>query len=168
MGIFDKQSGKPPGDVYRDLRRQALAYRPEGDSNGPIRGVLMEMGMAGGTATLVCLDDGTVSLYLSTGGGVIGAGPHENVRAASAAMLGMANEFAAEFLAACTSAAEFPVPGAGDVFFWLLAPDGVHHARGKQSDLAERRHAFSALFGHCHAVLGAVREVEESGKRRRP
>ena len=37
----------------------------------------------GGFATLIAMSEGTTSLYLSTGGGVIGAGQHPSVGAAN-------------------------------------------------------------------------------------
>ena len=39
----------------------------------------MELGLAEGTATVMTVADGSVSLYLSSGGGVIGAGEHAAV-----------------------------------------------------------------------------------------
>jgi hypothetical protein len=45
----------------------------------------MDWSMDNGTATLVAYDDGTTSLYTSTGGGVIGAGSHGEVRDAAEA-----------------------------------------------------------------------------------
>src|SRR2546430_10376917 len=43
---------------------------------GTPRCVLMDWNVGGSVATLVAFDDGTVSLYLSSGGGIIGAGAH--------------------------------------------------------------------------------------------
>src|SRR6476646_7953319 len=79
----------PPDQVYRGLREQVrrpapaavgIAATPEAPR---VWGVLLEIGMANGTATVVALADGTSSLYTSTGFGIIGGGFHE--RSAEAA-----------------------------------------------------------------------------------
>src|SRR4051812_42040015 len=55
------------------LSRCLLPARAQGDPDA-IRGVVMDWSLGGGLATLIAIDDGTVSLYLNPGGGVIGAG----------------------------------------------------------------------------------------------
>ena len=81
MGILDQLLGKSaplPNEAYLGLRAQALGFRAADEaSGGALHGILMETGRSRGSATLVCLSDGSVSLYLSSGGGVIGAGAHE-------------------------------------------------------------------------------------------
>lgn len=169
MGLLGKLFGRSAGppDVYSDLRLQALSLRPEQiglgpESVAPIHGVVMETGYPAAVATFVCIADGTTSLYLSTGGGILGAGEHENVRSACLRMLAITNEYAADFLDACTPAdPSFPLPGEGEVVFHLLTRDGVYDAGGPELDLAEQRHPFSALFNNCHQVLGHVRIVDE-------
>jgi hypothetical protein len=46
---------------------------------GAVRCVVMDWNIGSGVATLVAFRDGTTSIYLSSGGGVIGAGAHESV-----------------------------------------------------------------------------------------
>src|ERR687898_1781909 len=77
-----------PADVYLGLRGQALALTrelldPETASDGPVLALLMETGYPEAVATLVGLADGTTSMYFSNGGGMIGAGQHEDVAAAT-------------------------------------------------------------------------------------
>ena len=50
-------------------------------------GAVMETGYPNGVASLVCLRDGTTSLYTSTGGGIIGGGAHDPVVRANHALL---------------------------------------------------------------------------------
>ena len=69
-------------------------------------GALLETGHPNGVATLVSLGDATTSLYTTGGFGIIGAGFHEVVAAATrhptppAAMLGDAHERLADRVAA--------------------------------------------------------------------
>lgn len=73
---------------------------------GTIRAVVYDWDVNGGVATLVTFDDGTTSIYLSTGGGIIGAGKHETVRRAAAAFRNEAARVRGNFTAATT----FPLP----------------------------------------------------------
>jgi hypothetical protein len=177
MGVFGKlfgRSGPPENDVYHNLRHRALNVRPselgvEPDPEAPIYAVIMETGYPDAVATFACFRDGTVSLYLSTGGGVIGGGEHEDVRDACLEMLSITNKYAQDFIAACNRVSTFPLPSEGEVFFHLLTAEGVYQARCMEHALAEQRDPFSALFNNCHAVMSEVRKIEESdGKHREP
>src|SRR6266496_5608660 len=81
--------GDSPHEVFLRLRGQLLEVDPAelGLSPSPrlprIWAMLMEMGLDTGTASLVAVADGTTSLHLSTGGGVIGGGEHQAVRRVS-------------------------------------------------------------------------------------
>src|SRR5215470_15513375 len=55
---------------------RAILGRTPPDGSDQVRGAVMDWGHGGGLATLVALDDDTVSLYLNPGGGIIGAGSH--------------------------------------------------------------------------------------------
>jgi hypothetical protein len=170
MGLFDKLLGgsRPPdNDVYHELRNRALSVTTSdlalnADPKAPIHAVIMETGYRDAVATFACLGDGTVSLYLSTGGGVIGGGQQESVRSACLELLSITNKYAQDFLAACEPVSTFPLPGEGDVFFYLLTGAGVHQARCDQDALAEQRDPFSALFNNCHADMAEVRELEQN------
>ena len=103
--------------------------------------------------------DGTVSLYTSTGGGVIGAGAHDSVRGACQELLDWTNQYASDFIAASGPAGAFPLPGNGEVLFYLLSTSGVHLARCSGEKLAAQEDPFSNLFAACHSVLTEAREA---------
>lgn len=175
MGLVGKllgKSGPPENDVYHRLRTRALnvttaALGLEPDPKAPIHAVIMETGYPEVIATVACLRDGTVSLYLSTGGGVIGGGENESVRSACFEMLSITNKYAQDFIAACEPVSTFPLPRQGEVFFYLITSDGAYQARCMEDALAEQRDPFSALFNNCHAVMTEVREIEETRNTRR-
>ena len=87
------------------LTRQFIAQFPPGKPGAP-RCVLMDWNVGGSVATLVAFDDGTVSLYLSSGGGIIGAGAHANVARAAAPF----REQAHAILSKLSPATTFPLP----------------------------------------------------------
>jgi hypothetical protein len=170
MGLVGKLFGRshPPVDeTYQRLRSAALNVTPADlglrpDPKAAIHAVIMETGYPEAVATFACLRDGTVSLYLSTGGGVIGGGQQESVRKACVEMLSITNEYAQDFIAACERVSTFPLPAEGDVFFYLGTSDGVYRAQCKEGALAGQRDPFSALFNNCHAVMSELREIEEA------
>jgi hypothetical protein len=79
-------------------------------------GVLMEMGYPEGWATLVALSDGTGSLYLSSGGGIIGGGFHEKVKKAAIDLCRLAGGpvFSGPIVR------DFPTPNPGRIRFYIL------------------------------------------------
>jgi hypothetical protein len=167
MGLIGKlfgRSGVAENDVYRDLRNRALHVTTvelglQPDRSAPIHAVIMETGDEGSVSTFACFRDGTVSLYFSTGGGVVGGGQHESVRNACFEMLSITNEYAQDFIAACQRVSTFALPGDGEVFFYLITSDGVYQAQCIEDVLAEQRDPFSALFNNCHAVMSEVRQM---------
>jgi hypothetical protein len=93
-GLFgrNKPTAPDPAAIYADLRSQALAWTAQqagmADSGDIVYAVLLDMGFGSGTtATIVAVGEGTASMYTSTGGGVIGAGEHPSVAAASKALV---------------------------------------------------------------------------------
>lgn len=93
---------------------------------------------------------------------MIGGGQHEHVRAACLVMLGLTNEYVDDFIAACTSGAEFPLPAEGQVFFHLLTTRGPYRAACLEADLVAQQDPFAALFHNCQTVLTELRLVDEA------
>ena len=145
-----------PADAYTGLRSRVLALRPAdlGLADQQPFAALMETGYDEGIATLVVIADGTTSLYLSSGGGVIGAGAHAPVRKASSDFLaGLAG--VADRLQPTT---DVPLPNRGRVRFYLLSEDGIRSAEASEQDLGHNRHELSPIFHTAHEVIAAIRE----------
>lgn len=121
-------------------------------------GVIMETGYPEAVATLVVLGDGTTSLYFSNGGGIIGAGEHEVVRAAGEVLLSSAEEYLDDF----TVVTATPLPEVGQVRFYLRTFTGTLRAEAHEEDLGESRHKLSPVFHAAHSVIAAVRESTPS------
>jgi hypothetical protein len=120
---------------------------------------LMEMTFGEGSASLVALADGSTSLYTSTGGGVIGAGEHEVVAAATREYL----EVLERLLEHLQPASSFELPAAGHVRFQVRTYDGDLTADALENDLGERRHPLSEAFFAAHEAIARMREIEEAG-----
>jgi hypothetical protein len=102
------------------------------------------------------LGDGTVSLYFSNGGGIIGAGQHEGPRKACEALLA----FAPEFIFSAKPTRAFPLPG--HTRFYFVSFDGVLTVEAKEEDLGNNRLPLSPLFHKAHEVITAARLADES------
>ncbi|HKW17305.1 MAG TPA: hypothetical protein VJO35_07355 [Terriglobales bacterium] len=147
--------GKPPAEVYAGLRNMILTQRPSNFSG--FWGVVMDMGMPNGTATMIAVADGTVSMYTSTGGGIIGVGPHEGPKRVAAELL----QFAPPFFAHCQPTTEFPLPKPGNTSFYLMGPDATVTAEAESQKLGSGQHALAPLFRKCHELLTEIRLVEQ-------
>lgn len=150
-----------PEPIFVDLREQILKLSadeaglkpPEGSQ---IWGLMMEIGYPEAVATLVTLADGTTSLYLGNGGGIIGAGEHANVREATARFLATGDTLL-ELLA---NTDNYPLPTLGQVRFYALTTQGVLTALVDEEKLGDDEHALSPLFFAGHAVIGEMRQIE--------
>jgi hypothetical protein len=156
-----------PGTVvYRGLRQQALDVDPETIGVRPtadlpqVFGVVVDVGCPALTATLVSFAEGSTSLYTSTGGGVIGCGAHENVRAAGGRLLRSAEELAGLFAPA---PAINRLPVAGRIRITLLThADGPLRADAAEADLKAGRHPVAPVYRAAHAVLAALRRIDRA------
>jgi hypothetical protein len=90
----------------------------------------------------------------SSGGGIIGAGEHDAVRAASETLLSTAEAHLGDLAAAVV----MPLPEVGRVRFCVRTFKGIMGAEASEEDLGEGRHTLSPLFHTAHAVIAAVWE----------
>ena len=96
-------AGEPdPADTYADLRELALTrtsalVSAEGTAHPGVLGAVVDIASGDGGVSVVALSDGTTSMYTSTGGGIIGAGTHPAVAAATNALLGQLEAMLAMF-----------------------------------------------------------------------
>jgi hypothetical protein len=151
-------------ETYAALRRQALSIQrsdvgiPEPSPEAPAWGILMETGYPEATATLLALGDGTTSLYLSTGGGVIGGHAYQDVRVANAEFVEAANRHYQHLQPTDT----FPLPADGQTVFYVLTDSGVLTGDGREEELGLGRHPLSALFHEGQRVITQLRLISES------
>jgi hypothetical protein len=121
-----------------------------------IRGVVMDWNVSGAIATLVAIDDGSVSLYLNPGGGIIGAGTHAPVASAAVTFRNEGTRQRASFRS--TSAYPPPVPDA--VTFYLLTDSATLTSQSFSTDaLQQPEHPFAMLGATAQALIAEVRQV---------
>ena len=149
--------------AFEDLRKMVFELKP-GDIGisrenfkHPVWGMVMETGYEDGSFSLVTLADGTTRLYLSTGGGTIGAGEHKGVRNAVGHYLTGAQYFFDQTRPAKTH----PVPGPGKVIFYFLGFEGISTYEAPEQKLGIGEDKLSNLFYAAHEVISEIRKVEE-------
>ena len=144
--------------VYRDLRSMALGLdpgairMPEGALWSDALVAAMEIGMPEATATVVAIADGTVSMYQSRGGGVIGAGEHAAVR-------GAADRFrtvVAESRGLLERTGVFPPPAVGEVRFHARIGDDRLTGAAPEPLLKTGRHQLAPLYAAGQDVLTEI------------
>jgi len=158
--IYKKShEGYVTSDVYQGLRRTVLTLDPASigltqTGSNQVWGLLTEIGYPQTVVTLVAIADGSVSLYVSHAGGIIGAGGHEGPRTACESLLRMAPAY----LASAQPTNEYPLPHRGGVRFYFLTYDGVFTVEAGEDDLGYNRHPLSPLFHKAHeAIIEVIR-----------
>jgi hypothetical protein len=150
-------------DVYTALRDQALGFgsaeikAPPVVEGGRALGVIMDLGYDTAIVSVVGLADGTASMYVSNGGGMIGLG--ENPPVAEAAKRWVAVAEAAPGLAARDGDA---LPPEGTVRFNVLTTGPVLTGEASEEELEEGGHPLSPLYAAGQDLVGEIRRVDEA------
>jgi hypothetical protein len=122
---------------------------------------VMELSVDRAIATIVAVADGSVSMYLSTGGGVIGAGDHVAVRAEGQRF----RSVVAESRGLLVRTAEFPLPRAGEVRFHARLGEDRFTAVAPEATLRAGRHVLAPLYAAGQDLLTEIRLASEPGER---
>lgn len=136
--------------LSRDLLKGSVGKAP-----GDIRAVVFDWELGNGTATLVAFDDGTTSLYLNPGGGIIGAGSREPVRRAAERFRLEAAKVSKSF----APVTAYPVPADGHSTFYIVT-DSATLGSGpiRSSELAGDKHPLSELGKLAQHVITQIRK----------
>jgi hypothetical protein len=149
-------------EAYSGLRNMVLSTKSDSigvklkDTN-EVWGVVMETGYPEAVASLVALADGTVSLYFSNGGGIIGLGPHAGPQRAAQSFLAASQQFSKQV----QPTKSYPLPKPSYTRFYLLTGNGVLTTEAKEDDLGNNRHLLSPLFYKGHELISEVRAVDQ-------
>jgi hypothetical protein len=154
-----------PAEVSRQLRTQALTMKAGELNLAPtpgrpnVWGFMMEtMFPDGVVVSLATFAEGSTSLYFSKGGGMIGGGEHASVRQAATQLLDIVERRVNDF----TPTRDFPGPGTGQVRFYVRTFADTLTAEGPEQTLVDKQHALSPVYYAAHAVIAALRQVNEA------
>lgn len=147
--------------VSADLRRMALDARPFDPAAPPDEpyGFITEFLQSGAVVTLAAFSTGDVSLYFSTGGGIIGGVGKSELKALAQSTIEAARPLALE-LELSPSTNE---PADGEYCFYLLTSAGRRVCRIKASGSARPDGPEVKLIRLGGALLTKVRETSSKG-----
>lgn len=155
---------------YSRLRYHALMIQreqvgiPTPPPDSPVWAVLMETGHPRVTETLALVSDGTSSVYMSDGDGVIGGHGYENVRKANADFIKLANRDWHHF----QPTEAFPVPAVGYTVFYARTDAGLLVCGGTQESLINGQHVLSELFQAGHEAITQLHIIVAEKELRSP
>jgi hypothetical protein len=158
--LLGSRRAVPPAPIYADLRSMVLDLDPdaievlEGEPWSAALVAVMDIGLVAGSATIVAVADGSVSLYTSSGGGVIGAGDHVVVRNAGTRFRAAMGEHRAQLRGV---EAFPPPPPEGQVAFLARFADARVATTVPESLLRSGRHPLAGLYAAGQDLLTEIR-----------
>jgi hypothetical protein len=150
-------------NAYEELRNMAFKVTPEQlalslpTDKTIVYGVVMDWEMGGATATTVAYQTGDASLYLSSGGGVIGGGQHQNVNSASKQFISLAQTF----LDKTAKAEKTSLPTTNEIKFYFLTNKGVYVGQEQMKNFENNSSLWLKLFEEGNNLLSELRKTSE-------
>jgi len=150
--------------MYAGLRHQLLALDPASvglvaaPEDSGVWGVLFELGVPGGSASVVALKDGTTSLYTSGGYGIVGGGAHQHIVTATRNLISTVARKLDLF--APDDSTRAPEPE--HMLVRALTHSGRRAAGAADADLVDGTHLLSDVFFAGHEVIAHLRTIDES------
>ncbi len=144
---------------YLDMRNMALSITseqlglPASEDAAKVFGVVADLDMTGATVTLTSYITGDTSLYLSTGGGFIGAGQHEDVQKVVKKFIEKAQTYSSKG----KQYESTELPKAGTANFYFLSDSGNTKIVETLSNLESGNSEYSDLFYELNQVMTAIR-----------
>ena len=161
-------TGEPPqpDQTYLQLRQRILTLTP-GDigleldpASSQVWGIMMETGYEVGSATLVYLSDGTIGLYFSTGGGMLGTTENSLLAEAIKALV-KETESHIQYTSPTDA---IPLPAPGQVRFTLLTFKGTLTVAANESSITHTDHPLNPLYQAGHRVMNELHSLAQKGK----
>jgi hypothetical protein len=153
----------PKTNTFNDLRGMAFSATPEQlqislpADKTVVYGVIMDWGIDTATATVVSYQTGDASMYLSSGGGVIGGGQHQNVSSAARQFVTLAQTY----LAKATKTETHSLPQQDEVKFYLLSNKGTFIGQEVMRNFENGTSTWLPLFEEGNKVLSELRTTSE-------
>ena len=150
-------------NIFEELRNKAFSITPEqlGLSipmdKTIVYGVIMDWEMGGATASTVTYQTGDASLYLSSGGGVIGGGQHKNVNSAVKSFVNLAQSYLDKTIKTELT----PLPNTDEMKFYLLTNKGIFVGQEHMKNFENNSSPWLKLFEEGNRVLTELRKTSE-------
>ena len=149
-------------DQYLDLRNMALTASTENlglknIDNNKVFGIVTDMAMQNGTATVVAFLTGDTSLYLSSGGAYIGAGNHEDVNHKIREIVEGLQKYKNQ-----GNPIEFAeLPTSDQIKFNLLTKDGMYQITASGEEIMSGSSEYLDLYKEVDKIMTLIRLKSE-------
>jgi hypothetical protein len=159
-GKNDNKKADP--NVYFGLRNMVWETKPEQlnldlkQENEPWAFVL-DFGVGDGFASLIIIADGTISLYLSSGGGYIGCGQYESVLKIGNELLKSTTNYLQEF----KKTEDFKLPTGNHSKFYIFTKSGKFCSKEFNPDALVQGTKLYSLFDKANEVITEIRKTQE-------
>jgi hypothetical protein len=150
-------------NAFEGLRNMAFSATPEQlgltlpTDKTMVYGAIMDWEMGGATATTVAYQTGDASMYLSSGGGVIGGGQHQNVNIAAKQFINIAQTF----LEKTAKTDSKTLPNKDEVKFYLLTNKGIFVGHEQMKNFENNTSTWLRLFEEGNNVLTELRKTTD-------
>jgi len=150
-------------NAYQGLRNMALGVTPEQlqitlpPDQTKVYGVVMDWDLGDGIATLVSFSTGDASMYLSSGGGLIGGGHHENVSIAAKAFVDKTEQYLNKSIKIDST----PLPYKNCVRFYFMTNKGKFTAQEDLKNFENKSSLWLPLFEEGNKVISELRIIQE-------
>lgn len=148
---------------FQDLRNMALGVTPKQlqialpADQTKVYGVVMDWDLGDGIATFISFSTGDASMYLSSGGGLIGGGQHENVSSAAKTFIDKAQQY----LDKTTKIDSTPLPDKNCVRFYFMTNKGKFTAQENLKNFDNNSSLWLPLFEEGNKVISELRLIQE-------
>ena len=130
------------------------------EKSNQIYGVFMETGYKDAVFSLRCFAEGSISIYFTNGGGIIGIGEHEKARKAGLDFI----KEAEKYLEKSILTTNYELPDLNKTIFYILTFDGIYYYETFENDLGNMKSDFSPLFYKAQEVITEARIIDEERK----
>lgn len=150
-------------NTLKELRGLAFSVTPEQlqlslpVDKTVVYGVIMDWGIDAATATVVSYQTGDASMYLSSGGGVIGGGQNQNVSSAAKRFVALAQTY----LNKTTKTESNSLPQQDEVKFYLLTNKGTFVGQEVMKSFKNNTSIWLPLFEEGNKVFTELRLTSE-------
>ncbi len=140
---------------YEGMRNVALNANPGAiianvpDNEVYVYGAAMDWDMGNDTITLIAQITGDASMYVKSGGGIVGGGKHPNVSEAAQKFINKAQQF----LQFTSSTNATPLPDKNCIRFYLLTNKGKFTAGDSMANIENKSSHWAGLFEEANTVI---------------
>ncbi|MEZ4794240.1 MAG: hypothetical protein R2773_01980 [Flavobacteriaceae bacterium] len=144
---------------YTDLRKMALTVTAKQlginipEDSIKVYGIVTDLAIDGGTATVVTYLTGDTSLYLSSGGVFIGAGQHESVKKVTQAFVDSGHLISFKG----TPYSNLDLPAEGYAHFYFLSNKGNTRITENIAAMENGQSEYAQLFTDLNEVITQIR-----------